>query len=50
MYAIRSYYAKFYTHFVGRANAVTDAYKKISPLLSLLACLAYVGATVLMIP
>jgi hypothetical protein len=41
--------AEFYAHFVKRANTVTGVYQRVSPILSILAFLAYIGVTVLLI-
>lgn len=47
--SIQNLATDFYSHFVQRANAVKGVYQKTSPILSVLAFLAYVGATVLLI-
>jgi hypothetical protein len=38
-----------YSHYVNRANAVSNQYKKFIPFLTILACFAYLGTTFLLI-
>lgn len=47
--SIQNLATDFYSRFVQRANVVTGVYQKISPFLSVLAFLAYIGTTVLLI-